>query len=276
MINKLRKKISIVNRTLKTKKHSYSFGGCDLLINYLFKNKKKGFYLDIGCQHPTFNNNTYLLFKRGWSGVNIDLDRKNIDLFDIARPKDINICSCVSSDLGEKDFFYFHEGSPINTLERKTLLNKDNYLKKKIKTNTLNNILDQLNKIEEIDYMNIDVEGHEMSILNSFDIDKYKPSVISVEFIDFKMKKLELKYNNIERVIDSNLYKFLTNQNYNFINWSHSDLIFAHDNFAIQNRDTPLVIAAQNGHLEVVRVLLDRGADVNLADKVCSRKQSFL
>ena len=231
MINKLRKKISIVNRTLKTKKHSYSFGGCDLLINYLFKNKKKGFYLDIGCQHPTFNNNTYLLFKRGWSGINIDLDRKNIDLFDIARPKDINICSCVSSDLGEKDFFYFHEGSPINTLERKTLLNKDNYLQKKIKTNTLNNILDQLNKIEEIDYMNIDVEGHEMSILNSFDIDKYKPSVISVEFIDFKMKKLELKYNNIERVIDSNLYKFLTNQNYNFINWSHSDLIFAHDNF---------------------------------------------
>ena len=231
MINKLRKKISIVNRTLKTKKHSYSFGGCDLLINYLFKNKKKGFYLDIGCQHPTFNNNTYLLFKRGWSGINIDLDRKNIDLFDIARPKDINICSCVSSDLWEKDFFYFHDGSPINTLERKTLLNKDNYLKKKIKTNTLNNILDQLNKIEEIDYMNIDVEGHEMSILNSFDIDKYKPSVISVEFIDFKMKKLELKYNNIERVIDSNLYKFLTNQNYNFINWSHSDLIFAHDNF---------------------------------------------
>ena len=124
-----------------------------------------------------------------------------------------------------------NEGSLINTLERKTLLNKDNYLQKKIKTNTLNNILDQLNKIEEIDYMNIDVEGHEMSILNSFDIDKYKPSVISVEFIDFKMKKLELKYNNIERVIDSNLYKFLTNQNYNFINWSHSDLIFAHDNF---------------------------------------------
>ena len=62
MINKLRKKISIVNRTLKTKKHSYSFGGCDLLINYLFKNKKKGFYLDIGCQHPTFNNNTYLFW----------------------------------------------------------------------------------------------------------------------------------------------------------------------------------------------------------------------
>ena len=77
--------------------------------------------------------------------------------------------------------------------------------KKKINTNTLNNILDQLNKIEEIDYMNIDVEGHEMSILNSFDIDKYKPFVLSVELIDFKMKKLELKYNNIEKSIEESL-----------------------------------------------------------------------
>ena len=48
---------------------------------------------------------------------------------------------------------------------------------------------------------------------------------------DYGISGLELKYNNIERVIDSNLYKFFTNQNYNFINWSHSDLIFVHDNF---------------------------------------------
>lgn len=231
MINKFKKKISILNRTLKTKKTSFSFGGCDLLINYLFKSQKKGFYIDIGCQHPTFNNNTYLLFKRGWSGINIDLDQKNIDLFDIVRPKDINICACVSSNIAEKDLFFFHEGSPINTLERKTLLNKDNFIIKKIKTNTLNNILSKLDDLKKIDYMNVDVEGHELNILNSFDLDKYKPLVISVEFIDFKMKKLEFKNNNIESVIESDLYKFLISNKYNFVNWSHADLIFVHNNF---------------------------------------------
>ena len=231
MINKLKKKISILNRTLKTKKTSFSFGGCDLLINYLFKSQKKGFYIDIGCQHPTFNNNTYLLFKRGWNGINIDLDQKNIDLFDIVRPKDINICECVSSNIGEKDLFFFHEGSPINTLERKTLLNKDNYIIKKIKTNTLNNILGKLDDLKKIDYMNIDVEGHELNIINSFDLEKYKPSVISVEFIDFKMKKLEFKNNNIESVIESDLYKFLISNKYSFVNWSHADLIFVHNNY---------------------------------------------
>ena len=48
--------------------------GLDLIINAIFKNKKKGTYIDIGCHHPLINNNTYILHKRGWSGINIDLD----------------------------------------------------------------------------------------------------------------------------------------------------------------------------------------------------------
>ena len=35
-----------------------------------------------------------------------------------------------------------------------------------------------LNLKNKIDYMNIDVEGHEEQVLNGFDIKQYKPSVI--------------------------------------------------------------------------------------------------
>jgi ankyrin repeat protein len=35
-----------------------------------------------------------------------------------------------------------------------------------------------------------------------------------------------------------------------------------------QNGNTPLWVAAQNGHLEVCKVLLDKGADVNKANNV--------
>ena len=100
-------KLSVLKKKIYSQKKSYSFGGCDLLIDYIFKSKKKGFYLDIGCQHPTFNNNTYLLFKRGWEGINIDLDFKNINLFNISRPNDINICAALSSGISEKDLFFF-------------------------------------------------------------------------------------------------------------------------------------------------------------------------
>ena len=56
--------------------------------------------------------------------------------------------------------------------------------------------------------MNIDVEGHEIDVLRGFDINFFKPSVISVEFLDFNMNKMEFKNNDLTNVINSDLYKF--------------------------------------------------------------------
>ena len=229
-MSKLIDKISILKKKIYSQKKSYSFGGCDLLIEYIFKSQKEGFYLDVGCQHPVSNNNTYLLFRRGWSGVNIDLDPKNIRLFNLERPNDINICKCVSSDNSEKNLYFFHSGSPINSLEKKTIKDKSNFSLKKIKTFTLNSILEDY-KIRDIDYFNLDVEGHEIDILKNFDIKYYKPKVVSVEFIDYQMKKLEFKNNNIDRVLQSDLYKYFISNDYHFVNWSHADLIFVYKDF---------------------------------------------
>ena len=223
-------KLSILKKKFYSQKKSYSFGGCDLLINYIFKTKKNGFYLDIGCQHPVSNNNTYLLYRKGWSGINIDLDPKNISLFNLERPNDINICKCISSDNSEKDLFFFHPGSPINSLEKETIKNKSNFSLKKIKTFTLNSILEDY-KIRDIDYFNLDVEGHEINILKNFNIKYYKPKVISVEFIDYQMNDLEFKNNDINRVLQSELYRYFISNDYHFVNWSHADLIFVHKDF---------------------------------------------
>ena len=142
MISKLINYLSILKRKYKYRKISYSFNGVDLIIDYIFKEKNNGFYLDIGAQHPISNNNTYILHKKGWDGINIDLDKKNIDLFKIARPNDFNLNYAVSNIEGESDLFFYHESSPINTL------NKDvsNFQKARIKsiskiqTYTLNKI----------------------------------------------------------------------------------------------------------------------------------------
>ena len=83
--------LSIFLKSFTTKKISYSYGGIDSLIANIFKDNNDGFYVDIGCGHPIKNNNTYLLNKRGWKGINIDLDEENIDLFNIYRKKDENI-----------------------------------------------------------------------------------------------------------------------------------------------------------------------------------------
>ena len=79
--------------------------------------------------------------------------------------------------------------------------------------------------------MNIDVEGHEDMVLEGFDLNKYKPTVLSIEYLDLKMKKLEFRNNDINNLMESNLYKYLTKNDYFFVNWLHGDLIFVHKDF---------------------------------------------
>jgi len=219
--------LSLLKKKFKSNKKSYSFGSVDLLINYYFKDKQKGVYLDVGCQHPISNNNTYLLYKKGWSGINIDLDFKSIQLFNLARGKDVNINAAVSSGKFTKELFFYHDKSAINTIEKKIA----DYQSAKVKevrsvvTETLDNIL-TANLINKVDYLNIDVEGHEIDVLNGFDINRFSPDIVSIEFLDLAMKKLEFKNNNLNSVLNSDIYKYMTKNEYGLINWNHADLIF--------------------------------------------------
>jgi len=233
MIKNLYNYIRILKRKYQSKKISYSLSSVDLIVDYIFKYKNDGFYIDVGCQHPISNNNTYILYKKGWNGINIDLDKKNIDLFNISRPDDTNINIAVSDKSGNVNLFYYHDGSPINTINSQNADYQKNKFKqiKLIKSETLNKILANINFNKKVDYLNIDVEGHELNVLKGFNILKYRPSIISIEYLDYEMKQLELKNNNLENIINSNIYKYLIQNKYFFVNWVHGDLIFAHKNF---------------------------------------------
>jgi hypothetical protein len=99
-------------------KISFSQSPVDLILKDIFKDKSNGFYVDVGCQHPIKNNNTYLLHKKGWTGVNIDLDKYNIEIFNFNRKNDFNINEAVSDKVEILDLYFFHSKSPINTLNK--------------------------------------------------------------------------------------------------------------------------------------------------------------
>ena len=233
-MNYIKKKLNLIHKFLISKKFHYSFSGVDIIINNIFRDIDNGFYVDVGCQHPIKNNNTYLLHKKGWKGINIDLDHDNIDLFKTARPKDININIAISDKLKDVELFFFHKKSPINTIDKKTseFQNAKVSQIKKIKANSLTNILDNsIYKNNKIDLLTIDVEGHELNVLNGLNFKIYSPKVIIVEFLDLNVKKLEIKNLNIEVVIKSELYKLLLSKNYTLSNCIYSDLVFVHNDF---------------------------------------------
>ncbi len=192
-------------KILRNKNPSYHFGefGEDIFIDRIFKNIKKGVYVDVGCYHPFKGSLTFRLFKRNWSGVNIDISKTSIDLFKISRNKDINLNIAVTDYDGEAIYF---ENSPINQQNSLIQLN-ENQSKIKIKCSTLNTILEE-NRIENFDYLNVDVEGSELNVIKGLNFKKYSPKLISIE------------NNNllINDYMESEIYKILIKYDYVFIN----------------------------------------------------------
>ena len=208
-------------------KKSFSQGSMDLILNIIFRDQRSGVYVDVGCQHPIKNNNTFLLYKRGWSGINIDLDRVNIDLFNYHRPRDFNFNSAISDKKEEVDLFYYHQKSPINTLDKEVSNKQPAKLEKtlKIKTETLTDIIEKTT-IKNIDILSIDVEGYELKVLKGLNFEKFKPKLIIAEFLDLTATKWEIPYNNLDNVVNSEIYRYMISKNYKLVNWVNGDLIF--------------------------------------------------
>jgi FkbM family methyltransferase len=226
--------LNLIHKKIISKKFFYSYGGIDIIVNDIFKHQKKGFYVDVGAQHPIKNNNTFLLYKKGWEGINIDLDEKNINLFNASRINDYNICAAVSSAEKNAELYFFHDGSPINTLSKQIAERQKATIKetKTIKTKTLTTIIENTKfKNKEIDFLSIDVEGLELEVLKGLNLNVYKPKIIVVELLDLDSKKLEIKNLNINNVINSEIYKYIEINNYTMINWLHSDIVFVNNKY---------------------------------------------
>ena len=202
----------IHNKALK-KRNTYSQNQEDLFINDYFKEKNNGFYVDIGCYHPIKYSNTALLYNRGWQGINIDMNQSSIDLFNILRKRDQNICAAISNVNREAVQYFDHLFSPVNTLDKEfaDIASKKfsfkQYVEKKIYTYKFNQVVQKYNiKIKQIDFINIDVEAHDLEVLEGIDLSLFNAKIICIEMA-----------NNQHNTKEKKLKDYLDKYNYNLI-----------------------------------------------------------
>ena len=84
---------------------SYSQYGEDTVIAKVFSGHEKGFYIDVGANHPIWGSNTYMFCKSGWSGICIDPHKAFASEYSTIRPRDIFLPVVISCVEGEVEFF---------------------------------------------------------------------------------------------------------------------------------------------------------------------------
>lgn len=193
---------------------SYSQCGEDLIIDFLFMQlgiEKPG-YIDIGAHHPTYINNTYLFYKKGCRGINVEPDPALIAAFGVSRNQDINLNIGIGKVNGEADFYIMNEPA-LNTFVKeeaeRVQATEQAYRITEVKKIGIATISDVINKHyagKFPDLLSIDVEGLDEEILRSIDYSVSAPKVICVETLTFSTEGKGVKQEGLIEFVKSKGY----------------------------------------------------------------------
>lgn len=171
----------------------FSQDGQDKFVANLFKNKRDGVFVDVGAYDGIYYSNTaYFEKKMGWTGVCVEPNPTVFKLLSKNRSC-LSLNYCISekksilqflsvSGYGEmlSGLISFFDQKHHNRIDKIIEEHGGNKTIIDIPSMPMKDIFEQ-QSITQIDYFNIDVEGGEMSVLNSIDFSKVKIKVFTIE-----------------------------------------------------------------------------------------------
>jgi len=166
---------------------SYSQEGEDVLLDRVLTRQPRGFYVDVGACHPQRFSNTYLFYQRGWSGINIEPNPDAVGAFRSSRPRDINLCLGISDRPGVETYYLFDDPA-LNTFDKMLAQWRTEHTSYRI-VKTIEIPVEPLAGVlakhlpagQGIDFLNVDAEGRDLTVLQSSDWDRFRPKFVLAE-----------------------------------------------------------------------------------------------
>lgn len=165
----------------------YSQHNEELVVRDFFHDRRDGVFLDVGCAAPIEHSNTFYLEKHlGWSGIGVDGLPEFAQAWRTKRPRSRFFNFLVSDHADTVEPFYRSElrGTSAATKDEKGMTGPGGKPVKfevlHVPTTTLTKLLDT-NGVKRIDFVSMDIEGHEPLALAGFDIGRFRPALVCVE-----------------------------------------------------------------------------------------------
>jgi methyltransferase FkbM-like protein len=199
-----RKTFSFNRLELQSVQFSFSQFGEDLAIRQFTERfgLAYGVYLDVGAYHPIFGSNTLLLHKRGWRGINVDFVPERIAAFNRYRPNDHNVVACVSDEVVPVEIAHYEIPSTDRIVmpgdsKKLSAAGHTPIRSSQAITTTLTDIIQGSPfQLEDITYLDVDCEGHDLPVLRGLDFKACRPRILSVEAATDTEREAIVKYLN--------------------------------------------------------------------------------
>ena len=186
----------------------YSQYGQDKAILDILNFKTSGFFVDIGAHDGKELSNTYFMEKYlDWSGICVEPNPSVIN--DLRSNRNCIIeTKPISRKTGENIRFYRHDEPMLSmtTWEGVSLVDPDGIkVKKEISQKMLgisiNDLLRTHDAPKDIDYISMDIEGHEVDIISTFDFKSFNIKCWSIEWKNHGDQNV--MYNNKFTIIET-------------------------------------------------------------------------
>ena len=159
---------------------SYAQNGEDVLLARALKEQTEGCYIDVGATDPGVDSVTKFFYDRGFRGINIEPGQV-FDKLALERPRDINLQIALSDRDGERTFYEFPDSDGLSTLSAYVPARTNlPYIERTAVVATLAGICEQ-HVQGTIDFLKIDVEGHEPEVIAGGDWRRWRPRIVVVE-----------------------------------------------------------------------------------------------
>jgi FkbM family methyltransferase len=159
---------------------SFSQFGEDRLVWRHFGARPHGYFVEIGANHPRHYSQTWLLESRGWEGLLVEPLGAKCALLRRERPRSRVVQAALGApeQRGRVRFHVAADDDMLSSLAPEPGV--DTAATEEVELRTLDDVLAEAGR-PAIDFLSIDVEGHELSVLRGFDLARHRPRLILIE-----------------------------------------------------------------------------------------------
>jgi FkbM family methyltransferase len=165
---------------------SYAQNFEDVMLRRALKSVERGFYIDIGAQHPVSDSVSKAFHELGWHGVHVEPTASYAQLLREQREGD-TVLQAIVGPRAEQTVFYQIEGTGLSTtvaeLATRHAGNNFRIEAKAVDSITLSDLLDRYQD-RDIHWLKIDTEGSESAVLGSWARSAVRPWIVVVESVD--------------------------------------------------------------------------------------------